>query len=97
MVNYNIEKTLDLEISLDKLSEAAKQFCEHIYEATEIFFVHPLVAIGMDMSEIPCNCVFISNFNMDEGMIAHVKDGELKKDLYKFIEEHPDRVFRGQK
>lgn len=97
MSEYITNKTSDVDISLDKLLKVVEEFDKHIYEATEIFLANPVDLLKINMSVIPRNAVFISSFNMNEGTMAHVKDGELKRDLYKFIEEHPDRVFRGQK
>ena len=82
---------------MDELLKAIEQFSEHIYEATSIFMGNPFDLIEIDMSEIPNNCYFISDNHIDKGTILQVKDGELKRSLYKFIEECPDRVFRGSK
>ena len=89
--------SLDLNMSLDKLLEAVEQFSECIYKATNIFLGNPFDLIKMDMNEISPNCYFISDHNLDLGKMYKVEEGELKRDLYKFIEEHPDRVFRGKK
>ena len=100
MIEYITNKPLttsNLEVSMDKLLEAVNQFCERIYETTEIFIGNPFDLIEIDMSKIPTNYVFISNYHMQIGTMTHVKDGELKRDLYKFIEEHPDRIFKGEK
>lgn len=97
MNKYITTKTSDVNISLDKLLKVVEEFDKHMYEVTEIFLANPVDLLKINMSVIPRNAVFISSFNMNEGTMAHVKDGELKRDLYKFIEEHPDRVFRGQK
>lgn len=88
---------LDLEISLDKLLEAVEQFSESIYKATDIFIGNPLDLIEIDMSQIPRNCYFISQHNIDKGTMLKVENEEFKRMLYGFIEEHPDRVFRGEK
>ena len=97
MSEYITNKTSDVDISLDKILKVIEEFDRHMYEATEIFLANPYDLLKINMSVIPRNCVFISNHNMNESTMAHIKDGELKRDLYKFIEEHPDRVFRGQK
>ncbi len=97
MINYTANKASDLELSLNKLLEVTKQFSEHIYEATQIFLGNPFDLIKMDMSKIPSNCFFISEHSAESGKILKVEDEELKRMLYKFIEEHPDRVFRGKK
>lgn len=89
-------KDSTLEISLDKFKKAVEQFSEHIYEATTIFIGNPLDLIEIDMYEIPSNCYFVSNHNIDRSEMYKV-DGELKRTLYEFIEEFPDRVFRGKK
>lgn len=86
-----------IEHSMNKFLEAVEQFCEHIYEATEIFMGNPFDLIEMDMSEIPPNFYFISNHYINKGDMYKIEDGELKRSLYEFIEEHPDRVFRGEK
>lgn len=80
----------------NKLFEAIEQFSEHIYEATEIFIGNPWDLFEMDMSEIPSNCYFISDIDMERGVL-HKTKGELKRVLYDFIENNPDRVFRGTK
>lgn len=87
MADYNMEKLL----------EAIKQFSETLYEATEIFMGNPFDLIEIDMSKIPRNCFFISSHHINKGEMFKVNDGELKRSLYKFIEEFPDRVFRGEK
>lgn len=97
MNKYITNKTSNVDISLDTILKVVEEFDKHIYEATQIFLANPVDLLKINMSVIPRNCVFISNHNMNEGTMAHIKDGELKRDLYKFIEEHPDRVFRGQK
>ena len=85
------------ETSAEKLLEAIKQFCEYIYEMSEIFIANPFDLIEIDMSKIPQNCYFMSEHYMDRGKMLRIVDKELKRDLYKFIEEHPDRAFRGEK
>ena len=82
---------------MQKFLEAIEQFGEHIYEATEIFLTNPMELIEIDMSEIPPNCYFISDYHVDKGTIYKVEDGELKRMLYGFIEEFPERVFKGKK
>lgn len=87
---------IDLKISLDKLKKVVEQSLEHMYEATIIFIGHPLDLIEIDMSEIPANCYFISFHYADRGTMCKA-DGDLKRELYEFIEKHPDRVLRGEK
>ena len=89
-------KTLD-KSDMDKLLKAVEQFCESIYETTEIFIGNPFDLIEIDMSEIPSNCFFISEPCIERGVMYRTKDDWLKRELYKFIEEYPDRVFRGKK
>ena len=93
----NKDSTLDIEMdAVDKFLEATRQFSEHIYEMTEIFMANPMDLIGIDMSEIPFNCCFISDCSIEKGTMYKVEDGELKRMLYGFIEEFPERVFRGK-
>ena len=93
----SISSSSNLKMSLDKLLEAVEQIEERIYEATEIFLGNPFDLIKMDMSKIPRNCYFISHYGIDEGKLHKVVDGKLKRELYEFIEKHPDRAFRGRK
>lgn len=97
MNEYTANKASSLDISTEKLLEAIKQFSEHIYKATQIFLGNPFDLIKMDMSEIPNNCFFISEHSVENGKILKIEDEELKRMLYEFIEEHPDRVFRGKR
>ena len=83
--------------SMNKFLEAVEQFGEHIYESTEIFIGNPFDLLKIDMSEIPNNCYFISDINIDRNTMFKVKDSDFKRTLYEFIEENPDRVFRGKK
>lgn len=97
MNEYTANKTSSLDISVEKLLEVTKQFSEHIYKATQIFLGNPFDLIKMDMSKIPSNCFFISEHSVESGKILKVEDEELKRMLYEFIEEHPDRAFRGNR
>lgn len=81
---------------INKFLEAIKKFSETIYQSTEILLANPFDLIEMDMSEIPCNCYFISDAHIEKGTMFKVEDSDLKRSLYEFIEEFPDRVFRGK-
>lgn len=86
-----------IEDNMKKLLEAIKQSLEILYETTEIFMGNPFDLIEIDMSKIPRNCFFVSSHHINKGEMFKVNDGELKRSLYEFIEEFPDRVFRGEK
>lgn len=86
-----------VESDMQKFLEAIEQFGEHMYEITEILIANPMDLIEINMYEIPPNCYFISDYHIDKGTMYKVEDGELKRMLYEFIEEFPDRVFRGKK
>lgn len=81
---------------IDKFLEAIERFNETIYQSTEILLANPLDLIEIDMSEIPCNCYFISDNHIEKGMMVKVEDSDFKRTLYEFIEEFPHRVFRGK-
>ena len=82
---------------INKFLEAIEQFYETIYQSTEILLANPFDLIEMDMYESPCNCYFISDTHIEKGTMWKVEDDTLKRSLYEFIEEFPDRVFRGKK
>ena len=64
---------------------------------TKIFFVHPLDLISMNMSEMPDDTIYISDVNVERGNMYLVQDEELRKQLYIFAKQFPDRVSRGGK
>lgn len=97
MNECTVNKASPLEVSVEKLLEAVKQFSEHIYDATEIFMGNPFDLIEIDMSEIPSNCYFISENSVERNKMYHITDDYLKRELYNFIENYPDRVFKGKK
>lgn len=78
---------------LDELIKAVGKFDLH---TTNIFLGHPLDLLEMDMKQFPSNCYFISEHFTQRGQLLMVKDGELKEELYKFVKNSPDRVFRGE-
>ena len=91
------ERRCDMDDGMNKFLEAVEQFCETIYQSTEILLANPLDLIELDLSSIPCNCYFISDSHVEKGTMLKIEDSPLKRDLYKFIEDFPDRVFRGKK
>ena len=91
-----INKDSTLEINMDELLKSLERFGEVVYEATTIFVGNPLDLIEIDFCKIPSNCYFISNRNIAKGEMYKV-DGDLKRTLYEFIKEYPNRVFRGKK
>ena len=64
---------------------------------TKIFFVHPLDLINMNMGDIADDTIYISNIDVKRGNIYLVQDEELRKQLYTFAKQFPDRVSRGGK
>ena len=48
------------------------------------------------MKQFSKDNVFISEIKAERGKILLVKDEELKKELYEFAYNNPDRVFRGE-
>lgn len=82
---------------MNKLLETVERFCETIYKSTEIFLANPLDLIELDLSDIPCNCYFISDSHVEKGTMLKIEDSSLKRDLYQFVEDFPNRVFRGKR
>lgn len=80
----------------DKIKNFLELTSEICYKTTEIFIGNPFDLIEMDMSKIPSNCFFISDYHVNKGEMLKLNDGEIKRDAYKFIKEFPDRVFRGE-
>lgn len=79
------------------MNEFKEQIEEMLYIMTNICLGNPFDLIEMDMTEISSDCYFISDAHIEKGTIFKVNDSELKRNLYEFIKEYPDRVFRGQK
>ena len=90
-------KACDMDDGMNKFLEAVEQFCETIYQSTEILLANPLDLRELDLSDIPCNCYFISDSHFEKGKMLKIEDSLLKRDLSKLIEDFPERVFRGKK
>ena len=86
-----------MEDSMNKFLKAIEQFAEAVYQSTEILLANPFDLMKIDLSEIPGNCYFISDHHVEKGTMYKVEDDDLKRSLYEFIEEFPDRVLRGKK
>ena len=83
--------------SENKFLEAIEAFHEVIYQGTEIFLGNPFDLIEIDMSNIPSNCYFISDANIEKGVMYKIEDDSLKRCLYEFIENNEYRAFKGNK
>ena len=79
------------------VNDFKEQIEEMQYILTDIFLGNPFDLIEIDMSKVPSHCVFMSDTHNERGTIFKVNDSELKRNLYEFIKEYPDKVFRGQK
>lgn len=82
---------------LDALKSAVDKFSKDLYDATEICLANPKTLLSMNMSEIPGNIWFISQEHIKDGNVVVITDAGLKREVYKFCEEHPDRFFKGKK
>ena len=87
---------IDEEVTINQLIEIIKQLSESIYEETLIFVGNPLFLVELDMYEFPSNCYFVSSPYVPKDRVYQPK-GDWKRLWYEFIEEHPDKVFRGKK
>ena len=87
----------DLKISMDKFKLIIDEFSEKMFQSTHIYMGHPTTLLQIDMTKIPNNRWFISHQYVEEGCVLLIKDEDMKRDLYKFCEEHPDRIFKGSK
>ena len=63
---------------------------------SQIFLANPETLLGMDMKQFPSNCYFISQPFVKKDEFLMVKDKNLKKELYEFARDNPDRVFQGE-
>lgn len=84
---------------MDKLfenfMEAVYEFDKHMYEYTTIVVANPFSILELNMSDYPNSVWFISNIERLEGEYLVLKDdSELKRMLYGFCEESPDRFFK---
>lgn len=79
---------------VDKLSQAVKKFVAH----TSVFiYANGYDIMELDMSKFGTDTYFISDMSIERGTAYMITDNELKEELYKFCEAHPDRIFRGTK
>lgn len=101
----NTKKTLNdaVDMKLSDLQKAIDTFSKHLYDATQIFIGHPDTLMVIDYKKIPNNYWFLADHNVEKGQLVLIKDTsgdpttfDLKKSLYEFLEEHPERFFRGK-
>ena len=86
-----------MEDLLKDLLKSIESFGECLYQISNICLMHPEDLLQINMDEFPDTCFFISDHHMEKGKAFIVKDSELKRMLYEFCTEHPERVFRGRK
>ena len=67
------------------------------YDRTQIFLGNPTDLLKMDMNKFASYFYFIPISHLRQGELLLVQDRSLKEELYKFIKESPDKVFRGRK
>lgn len=80
--------------TVEKLVQAVDKFVAH----TSVFiYANGQDLMELDMSEFKEDNYFISDMSIERGKAYMIKDNELKEELYKFCQAHPDRVFRGTK
>ena len=82
---------------LDDLQKSIENLSKTMYNATKIFLANPNTILKLNLNEIPNSVWFISNINVKEEELSLVINEDLKKELYRFCEENPDRFFRGEK
>lgn len=81
--------------------DAIEVFIDKLYK---ILSYHSNILVGngldlleLDMNEFTPDTYFISDMSIERGKMMLIKDEELKLDLYKFCQQHKDRVFKGTK
>lgn len=84
-------------ILMEKFKKAVDKFSEDMYQSTHIFICHPNTLLTINLNDFNSNIWFISHQYVDEGCVIEIKDDDMKRDLYKFCEEHQDRIFKGSK
>lgn len=68
------------------------------YDSTVIIFMNPKTILKMDMKDYNSYVYFISMTELELGQAVILKeDSDLKRDMYEFVKEHPDRVWQGEK
>lgn len=85
------------EFNLEALKQSIKDFKELVYETTNIFIGNPSDIININMYDIPSNCIFIGLRYFNKGEMYKIENSQLKRSLYEFANEYPDKVFRGKK
>ena len=83
--------------ALDNLKKAVDDFSEHLYQLTKIFIMNPEDIMRLDLNDFSNNTFIISVSSVAPGQAYAIQDSPLKRQLYEFIEKHPDRVFRGKR
>lgn len=85
---------MDPMTTIEEILQAAKKIVAH----TSVFIcANGLDLLELDMNDFDEDKYFISVMAIERGKAYVITDNELKEKLYKFCEDHPDRVFRGTK
>ncbi|MBQ3513449.1 MAG: hypothetical protein IJA32_06580 [Lachnospiraceae bacterium] len=85
---------------LKDIIKAIEKLEENLYQTTQIVFINSedfLIGESVDLNDFPNNIFFICDPNVQKGTVIVLKDGPLKKEMYNFCREHPDRIIRGKK
>lgn len=86
---------MDKKNVMENFIKAVNDFSESLYKYITICIANPNTLLKLDMNNFGINIWFLSDITMEEDKIMEVVSGKLKRELYKFCEEHPDRCFKG--
>lgn len=79
------------------LKQAIEEFSEFLYKTSVILIVNPEDVKLLNLNELPDYCYLVSVPHIEKGTTLLIKDSPLKKQLYDFCCEYPERIFRGRK
>ena len=82
---------------MDEINAFIDKMYEILSHHSNILVANVLDLLNLDMNEFTPDTYFISDINVERGKMLLIKDEKLKLDLYKFCQQHEDRVFKGTK
>ena len=84
-------------IAMDNFKKSVDEFAEKVYQSTHIFIGNPNTLLKINLDDFNSNVWFISHSYVEEDCVIEIKDEDMKRELYKFCEEHQDSIFKGSK
>lgn len=82
---------------LAELKKSVERMKELAYQAAIIIYIHPDTLKQFNLSEFEDNVYFIEEPLLNQGDAMTINDESLKREVYNWCVNNPDKVVRGKK